>query len=65
MGDEDPRVLLKHFISVANSTLGLHIKDFGAGFMACDAIDELYKKVYLEIHQRYIQAQPSMANMDD
>jgi O-acetylhomoserine/O-acetylserine sulfhydrylase-like pyridoxal-dependent enzyme len=61
VGDEDPRALLAHFILAARSTLDQARPGFSEGFPDAEAIDALYREVYLDVHRRYLDAQPSMA----
>jgi cystathionine beta-lyase/cystathionine gamma-synthase len=61
VGDEDPRVLLAHFIHAARATLDRGRPGFSERFPAPEAIDALYREVYLDVHRAYLDAQPSMA----
>lgn len=62
MGDEDVRTLIAHFIKTAAFTLEQDLPGFTAGFLAPEKIDHLYKSIYLDVHQRYIENQSSMAD---
>ena len=61
VGDEDPRVLLAHFISVASMTLDNDLPDFSSSFPAPEKIDALYQKTYIDIHTRHVKAMPQMS----
>jgi cystathionine beta-lyase/cystathionine gamma-synthase len=63
VGDEDPRVLLAHFIHAAHATLDRACPGFSERFPAPDEIDALYRDVYLDVQRRYLEAQPSMASL--
>ncbi|MCH2205486.1 MAG: PLP-dependent transferase [Lentisphaerales bacterium] len=60
VGDEDPRVLLAHLISVARVTIDQDVAGFSEQFWSLDKINEHYKETYKEIHSRYIEAQPGI-----
>ena len=62
VGDEDPRVLLAHFIRVASMTLDNDISNFSEKFMKPEKIDKLYKDTYKKIHKAHVEAQPLMAD---
>ena len=59
VGDEDPRQLLAHFVSVAELVIDPVHCDFSKGFMPPDAVDELYRRTYLDFHTRWVDSQPS------
>jgi O-acetylhomoserine (thiol)-lyase len=61
VGDEDPRVLLAHFIRVAAMTLDNDIPGFSQKFGSPESIDTLYQETYKAIHSEHIMAQPTMA----
>jgi hypothetical protein len=63
LGDEDPRQLIAHFIRVAELILDPVHPGFSAGFMPPTAIDDLYQRTYLEIHRRWLEAQPTIDEM--
>ena len=60
IGDEDPRALIAHIIRVSELTLNKDIKDFSKKFLSAEKVDLLYKKVYLEVHEKFIDSQPSL-----
>ncbi len=63
VGDEDARTLIAHFIKTVELVIDPVIPGFSKQFMAMDAVDELYKHVYLDVHQRWIEAQPKIENL--
>ena len=63
VGDEDPRSLLTHFINVAKLVFDPVWPGFSKKFMKADEIDRMYKKVYLDVHSRFIKSKPTMAAM--
>ena len=60
IGDEDPRVLLAHLISVARVTIDQDVTGFSEQFWSLDKINDYYKETYKAIHSRYIEAQPGI-----
>ncbi len=60
IGDEDPRALIAHIIRVCSSTVDDDIKGFSAKFLKAEKVDQLYKRVYLEVHEKHIDSQPSL-----
>jgi O-acetylhomoserine/O-acetylserine sulfhydrylase-like pyridoxal-dependent enzyme len=60
VGDEDPRQLIAHFIKTAELVLDPVLPNFSSGFMTAEAIDELYRTTYLDMHNRWLQSQPSV-----
>jgi len=63
VGDEDPRQLIAHFIRASELILDPAHPGFTTGFMKPAAIDELYQRTYLEIHHRWLEAQPTTEEM--
>ena len=59
VGDEDPRQLIAHFIRVCELVINPLRPGFADAFMLPEAIDELYRRTYLDAHQRWIESQPS------
>lgn len=59
VGDEDPRQLFTHFIRVAELMLDPVLAGFSGGFMKPTETDELYRRTYLDIHARWLEAQPT------
>ena len=62
-GDEDPRVLLAHFQRAAELALDPVRPGFSARLPAPDEVDALYRAIYLETHERWVRAQPTMAEL--
>ncbi|MEM7622133.1 MAG: PLP-dependent transferase [Planctomycetota bacterium] len=63
VGLEDPRTLIAHLVSAAKATLDNEKPGFSDGFPAPEEIDAIYKKHYLDVHQRYVEAQPTTADL--
>ncbi len=63
VGDEDPRALLAHFQRAAELALDPVSPGFSKRFPAPDEIDALYRALYLDTHERYVRAQPTMAEL--
>jgi len=59
LGDEDPRQLLVHFQRTAELVLDPLCPGFSNGFLKPTALDELYRKSYMDIHQRWLDALPN------
>jgi O-acetylhomoserine/O-acetylserine sulfhydrylase-like pyridoxal-dependent enzyme len=62
VGDEDPRQLLAHFIRVSELVLEPGHPGFTTRFMSPKQIDELYRRTYLEVHERWLDSQASTAD---
>jgi O-acetylhomoserine/O-acetylserine sulfhydrylase-like pyridoxal-dependent enzyme len=58
VGDEDPRQLIAHFIRVAELVIDPGRPGFAKAFMPAAEIDALYKRTYLDVHQRWLESQP-------
>jgi O-acetylhomoserine/O-acetylserine sulfhydrylase-like pyridoxal-dependent enzyme len=63
VGDENPKELMAHFLSAARLVLDPVIPDFTAGFMDAESIDRLVRDTYLEVHRRYVESLPAMADI--
>lgn len=63
VGEEDPRVLLAHFIRASSLTIDQDLKGFSKKFMSPQAIDDLYQKTYISHHRAYLKNQPTMKEM--
>ena len=63
VGGEDPRTLIAHFIRASELALEPVRPGFVARFMSSDEIDALYREVYVDVHTRYIHAQPDMQSL--
>jgi O-acetylhomoserine (thiol)-lyase len=58
IGDEDPRQLLAHFIRTAELVIDPVQPGFARTFAAPTEIDDLYRRIYLDVHQRWLASQP-------
>jgi len=63
IGDEDPRLLIAHFINTVSLAIDPVIENFSKGFMSFDSIDDLYQDTYLETHRLWIESQPPVKEM--
>ena len=63
VGTEDPRLLMVHLMKAAEGTLDLVSPGFSAKFPGPDACDAIYRKHYKDVHNRYVESQPKMAEM--
>lgn len=63
VGAEDPRTLMAHLIRAAESTLDEAVPGFSKKFPAPEACDAIYRKHYKAVHEKYVQNQPSMAEL--
>jgi len=63
VGQEDPRTLIAHLVKAAESTLEMERPGFVARFPSPEQADEIYRKHYVASHQRYIESQPTCAEM--
>jgi len=63
VGDEDPRQLMAHFIRATELILDPSHPDFAKGFMKPADIDALYRRTSLEVHERWLSAQPAMEEL--
>jgi O-acetylhomoserine/O-acetylserine sulfhydrylase-like pyridoxal-dependent enzyme len=58
VGDEDPRQLIAHLLQVAQLIIDPVSPGFSNGFMKPDEIDALHQSTYLDVHQRWVEAEP-------
>lgn len=63
VGDEDPRVLLAHFLRTAQITLEKDRPGFTKKFPRPAEIDRLYRKIYLDGHRRFIDSRPDIDDL--
>ncbi|MFN0192526.1 MAG: PLP-dependent transferase, partial [Aestuariivirga sp.] len=63
VGSEDPRALLAHIIRAAELALDGVAPNFSKRFMAPGDADRLYEAIYLDVHQRFVQSRPKMAEL--
>ncbi len=60
MGDEDPHDLISHFLGAARLAIEPLAPGFVDRFPAARETDELIRQCYLESHEKYIHAKPSL-----
>jgi cystathionine beta-lyase/cystathionine gamma-synthase len=63
VGDEDPRALLAHFQRASELALDPVSPGFSKRFPAPEEVDALYREIYLDTHERYVRAQPTMTEL--
>jgi O-acetylhomoserine/O-acetylserine sulfhydrylase-like pyridoxal-dependent enzyme len=63
VGNEDPRLLMAHLIKCAESTLDQSEPGFSSKFPTADQCDAMYRKHYKDVHSRYVESQPKMAEL--
>jgi O-acetylhomoserine/O-acetylserine sulfhydrylase-like pyridoxal-dependent enzyme len=63
VGDEDPRQLMAHFIRATELMLDPAHPGFADGFGKPLDMDALYRRTSLEIHERWLRAQPGMEEL--
>jgi cystathionine beta-lyase/cystathionine gamma-synthase len=63
VGSEDPRNLLAHMMRAAELAFDPEAPGFSGGFMAAADIDRLYEETYVDVHRRYVQSRPKMAEL--
>jgi len=61
VGDEEVRDLLAHFVAAAQATIELEYPGFCAKFPSSDDTDKLARSIYLDVHARYHDSRPKMA----
>jgi len=65
VGNEDPRALLAHFVKAAELAFDPVSPGFSGKFMAPAELDRLYEETYVDVHRRYVQSRPKMAELLD
>jgi O-acetylhomoserine (thiol)-lyase len=63
VGAEDVRTLMVHLVKAAEATLDRAAPGFSRKFPAAAEADAIYRKHFMDVHQRYVDAQPRMAEM--
>lgn len=63
VGTEDPRTLIVHLMKAAESCIEPVRPGFIAKFPSTEKIDTIYKKHYIDVHTRYVNAQPPMTEL--
>lgn len=61
VGHEDPKSLIAHFIDTAKLMIDPALPGFSDQFLTAREIDALLRDCYLDVHRRYIEAQPPVA----
>ncbi|CZF80948.1 trans-sulfuration enzyme family protein [Grimontia marina] len=63
VGLEDPRVFIAHMQRAAEMTIDLKHPGFSALFPAADKIDDIYRKTYLDVQQRFVEHLPNYSTL--
>jgi O-acetylhomoserine/O-acetylserine sulfhydrylase-like pyridoxal-dependent enzyme len=63
VGDEDPRSLIAHLVQAAELAIDPARPGFSAGFPRPDAVDALYREIYLDVHRRFVESRPPMRDL--
>jgi O-acetylhomoserine/O-acetylserine sulfhydrylase-like pyridoxal-dependent enzyme len=63
VGDEDPRQLMAHFIRASELILDPAKPGFASRFLKPADIDALHRRTSLEVHERWLAAQPGMEEL--
>ncbi|WP_296745721.1 PLP-dependent transferase [Mesorhizobium sp.] len=63
VGLEDPRALLAHMQRAAELAIDEYVPGFSRGFLPPEQIDAIYRETYLEVHRKFIDAQPSYSRL--
>ena len=58
VGMEDPRIFVAHLQKAAEMVIDPECPGFSQGFPSGEKIDEIYRSVYTDVHQRFIAATP-------
>ncbi|MDH5377339.1 MAG: PLP-dependent transferase [Gammaproteobacteria bacterium] len=57
VGDEDARSLMGHFIRTAELVFDPISPGFSSQFLSFEEMDRLYREIYLDVHEKWIDAQ--------
>jgi O-acetylhomoserine/O-acetylserine sulfhydrylase-like pyridoxal-dependent enzyme len=63
VGTEDPRLLMAHMIKAAQATLDHAEPGFSAKFPSPAKCDEIYRRHYKAVHDKYVENQPKMEEL--
>jgi cystathionine beta-lyase/cystathionine gamma-synthase len=63
VGNEDPRTLLAHLMRAAELAFDAVAPGFAQQFMAPADVDRLYEETYIDVHRRYVQSRPKLADL--
>ncbi len=59
VGDEDPLDLIDHLVETAKFTIDPDIAGFSAKFPSREKSIEMIRRIYLDVHKRYVEARTS------
>jgi hypothetical protein len=62
VGDEDPRDLLAHLWAAARAAIDQDVPGFSTHWMSASQANRLIHDCYLDVHRRYIESKPPMAD---
>ncbi|MFQ5733620.1 MAG: trans-sulfuration enzyme family protein [Planctomycetaceae bacterium] len=63
LGDEDPRQLINHFVRTAELIIDPVREGFSTQFLPPEEIDDLYRRTYLDVHTRWLDALPTFEEL--
>jgi O-acetylhomoserine (thiol)-lyase len=63
IGLEDPRTLIAHLMKAAKLSLEGVAPGFAAKFPSAEKVDEIYRKHYVAVHERYVKSLPTMSDL--
>ncbi len=64
VGLEDPRHLLAHMRRAAAIAIDPVQPGFSAAFADAETVDRTYREIYLDVHRRFVEAQPAFTDID-
>ncbi len=59
VGDEDPLDLIDHLVATANFTIDPDVAGFSTKFPSREKSIEMVRRIYLDVHKRYVEARTS------
>lgn len=59
VGLEDPRVFIAHMQRAGELSIDASNPEFSRGFLSVTDIDDIYRKTYLDVHQRFLESLPT------
>lgn len=63
VGLEDPRAFIAHIQRAAEMTIDVVHPGFSGLFPSSDEIDRLYREIYMDVHQRFVDDLPGYAEL--
>jgi hypothetical protein len=63
VGQEDPRGLVAHLVAAAQATFDDEAPGFSRRFPPPHAVDEIYRRHFLDVHRRFVENLPTCAEL--